>query len=119
VAAGLTAEQTRHFEPRWSADSRYLITLAGMGPTEIQVFDTRAFAHNSAEQFALMASYVLPGPVGDVAVQRVAFGGGDVINVVTISGGADSTELNVYNPVTSTRQTFDLGNAPADLAFVP
>ena len=66
-----------------------------------------------------MASYSLPGAVVEVAVQQVQIGSDSVINVLTVGTTEERVELNVYDPVISTRKTLDLGSEPADLVFVP
>ncbi|HYF62209.1 MAG TPA: hypothetical protein VD886_05300 [Herpetosiphonaceae bacterium] len=119
AAVGLGSEYSLYFKVSWSADGRYVILLSGPGPTQVQVFDTRTMVYDPDQPFAVVARYSLPGSVADVAVQQVEVVGGTVINVVTLSNAGDGVVLDVYNPVTSTRQTFDLGPDPADLADVP
>jgi hypothetical protein len=117
--AQLTEEQALSASLRWAADGRYLILLTPGESTVVQVFDIRTFVAHPEQPAPLMADYALPGGVDQVAVQQVQIGGDTVINVLTVGNTEERVELNVYDPVTSTRKTLDLGSEPADLVFVP
>jgi Tol biopolymer transport system component len=119
VVARLTEEQSRATTFRWSADGRYLIVLTTGESTVVQVFDTHAAIYDPDQPIPRMASYSLPGAVVEVAVQQVQIGSDSVINVLTVGTTEERVELNVYDPVISTRKTLDLGSEPADLVFVP
>jgi Tol biopolymer transport system component len=115
----LTEEQSRDTSLRWSPDGRYLIVLTVGESTVVQVFDTLTSAYTPDLPVPLMARYALPGAVAEAAVQQVTLGSDMLINVITVSSSQDGVELDVYNPLNSTRQTFDLGDEPAALVFVP